>query len=98
MNKAGDWTKGTNEKTRIAGLSKDQIMTPQASAEAALKWPHYKGRINPDDRNRLGPYQGHYEALRGYNAATSSGGLKPGSEYANDVFNRAWASYGDWQQ
>lgn len=98
VNKPGDWPKGTDEKSRIAGLSQGQAMTPQTSAEAALKWLHYKGRIVPDHPMRLGPYLGHYEALRNYNALPSSDGAKNGSEYANDVVNRAWASFGDWQR
>ena len=32
VNNPGDWTKGTNEKERIAGLSRGQTMTPQTSA------------------------------------------------------------------
>jgi len=64
VNKLGDWPQGTDEKIRIAGLSKGQVMTPQTSSDAALKWLQYKGRINPDDPNRLGPYRGHYEALK----------------------------------
>jgi hypothetical protein len=96
VNNGADWD---DAKRRIAGLSEGQAMTPQTSAEAALRWLQYKGRINPDHPNRLGPYQGHYEALRNYNAASGSiDGIPKKSEYANDVMNRAWASYGDWQR
>jgi hypothetical protein len=99
VNNAGDWPEGTNEKSRIAGLSRGQAMTPQTSADAALKWLHYKGRRNPDNPERLGPYLGHYYALRNYNAAPgSTGGIPNKDEYANDVVNRAWSSYGNWQK
>ena len=93
VNKRGDWA---DEKSKVAGLTKGQKMTPETSAEAALKWLHYKGRI--DDKGRLGPYQGHYEGLRKYNAAPTAPGIPLGSDYANAVLNNAWASYGDWQQ
>jgi hypothetical protein len=33
-------------------------LTPETSAEAAVKWLHYKGRID-EKTTRLGPYQGH---------------------------------------
>lgn len=90
----GNWAP---EKHRIAGLSQGQAMSPQTSADAALKWLHYKGRIDPDNPNRLGPYLGHYEALKKYNAKDLNG-LPRGVDYANSVLNKAWASYGDWQQ
>ena len=94
VNNHGDWVP---EKGRIAGLTEGQKMTPDASAEAALKWLHYKGRI--DESQKLGPYQGHYEALRKYNAAASRvPGIPKGADYANAVLNSAWTSYGDWQK
>jgi hypothetical protein len=96
VNNADDWPEN-GEKARVAGLSKDQSMTPETSAEAALKWLQHKGRINREG-NRV-PYQGHYEALRKYNAAASSvPGIPLGADYANDILNRAWGSYGDWQK
>jgi hypothetical protein len=97
VNKLRDWA---DEKVRIAGLTKGQKMTPETSAEAALKWLHYKGRIDDkvEGTKRLGPYLGHYEALKKYNAAPTAPGIPKGADYANAVLNDAWASYGDWQQ
>ena len=46
VNNHGDWV---DEKGKIAGLTNGQKMTPETSAEAALKWMHYKGRI--DEKN-----------------------------------------------
>lgn len=68
VNNGGDWD---SAKARVAGLSPGQAMTPQDSADAALKWLHYKGQIN--DQGKLVPYQGHREALRRYNAAPLNG-------------------------
>jgi hypothetical protein len=93
VNKRGDWV---SDKGKFAGLTESQKMTPETSAEAALKWLHYKGRID-DERNRV-PYQGHYNALKNYNAAPGTPGIPKGADYANAVMNNAWASYGDWQQ
>jgi len=39
VNNRPDWVL---EKGRVAGLTKGQVMTPQSSAEAALKWARYK--------------------------------------------------------
>jgi hypothetical protein len=94
VNKPLDWPKD-NMKSKVAGLTKGQNMTPETSAEAALKWLHYKGRI--DDNNKWVPYQGHYNALKHYNAALTAPGIPRGADYANAVLNNAWASYGDWQ-
>ena len=95
VNKLGDWPED-NMKSRVAGLTKRQQMTPETSAEAALKWLKYKGQIDRHG-NRV-PYQGHYEALRKYNAAPTAPGIPVGADYANAVLSNAWASYGDWQQ
>ena len=64
------------------------------------KWLHYKGRIDDkaEGAKRLGPYLGHYEALKKYNAAPTAPGIPKSADYANAVLNYAWASYGDWQQ
>jgi len=95
VNKSLDYPK-SDEKKRIADLAYRQAMTPQSSADAALKWLHYKGRIY--DR-RLVPYRGHYEALRNYNAAPGfTNGIPNADDYANTIVNNAWASYGDWQE
>jgi len=96
VNKHGDWP-ATGEKTRISGLHKGQKMQPDTSAGAALNWLHYKGRINNDGKQV--PYQGHYEALRKYNAAPgSTPGVPKGADYANAVLKSAWGSYVDWQK
>jgi len=93
VNKRGDWVA---EKGKFAGLTEGQKMTPQTSADAALKWLHYKGRI--DDKGEWVPYQGHYNALKNYNAAQTAPGIPKGADYSNTVMNNAWASYGDWQK
>jgi len=95
VNNSGDWPKD-DMKSKVSGLTKGQKMTPETSAEAALKWLHYKGRIG--DEGKLVPYQGHYHALKNYNAALTAPGIPRGADYANAVLNNAWASYGDWQQ
>jgi hypothetical protein len=42
VNNPRDWP-ADNMKSKVAGLTKGQKMTPETSAEAALKWLHYKG-------------------------------------------------------
>lgn len=92
VNIPGDWVP---EKNGIAGLRKGQAMTPQTSAEAALKWARYKstwpGREFSSPLARRAHY-GVYEALLNYNGSPRE------SEYTNDILNRGWASYGDWQE
>jgi hypothetical protein len=92
VNVPGDWVA---EKGRIAGLTKGQKMTPQASAEAALRWARYKsswpGLEFSSPLARRAHY-GTYEALLNYNGSPRK------IDYANDILNRAWASYGDWQK
>jgi len=92
VNNHGDWV---DEKGKFAGLTKGQEMTPETSAEAALKWMHYKGRIDEKTRG-LTPYQGHYEGLRRYNAAPAAPGIPRGADYANALRRMSWAftSYG----
>jgi hypothetical protein len=63
VNNRGDWVA---DKARIAGLSYGQAMTPQTSAEAALKWLQYKGTEHDASGNAV-RYRGHYEALKKYN-------------------------------
>jgi hypothetical protein len=64
---------------------------------AALKWLRHKGRI--DNAGKQVPYQGHYEALRKYNAAPSPlSGIPKGADYANAVLKSAWGSYVEWQK
>ena len=95
VNVVGDWVA---EKGRIAGLTKGQKMTPQASAEAALKWLQYKGTLHRSDGSAA-YYRGPYRALRNYNARSGFVDGTPKKDvYANSILNRAWASYGDWQE
>jgi len=95
VNNRPDWVP---EKGRIAGLTKGQAMTPQASAEAALKWLQYKGTVHRSDGSAAS-YRGAYEALRNYNAKSDFvDGVPRKDAYANTILNRAWASYGDWQE
>jgi hypothetical protein len=95
MNNAGDWV---SDKARIAGLSQGQAMTPQTSADAALKWLQYKGTRH-DSRGRPESYRGHYEALRGYNGSKRIvHGVSGDENYANSVMNNARVSYGVGQQ
>jgi hypothetical protein len=94
VNNARDWDDAKGK----AGLSKGQDMTPQTSADAALKWLRYKGTVH-DGRGNPVTYLGHHRALERYNAADGTiNGLPASSDYANTVMNNARASYGDWQQ
>jgi hypothetical protein len=80
-NNPGDWN---NAKATAAGLVKGQKMTPQASADAALKWLQHtlllKGHVF---------YPGDYEALREYNARTDAqpDGNMFSQDYANNILN-----------
>lgn len=73
VNNPGDWAP---EKERIAGLREGQTMTPEASADAALKWLAHKARLHRGENNKVqrGPYWTSYEALRNYNANRDFGG------------------------
>lgn len=99
VNTPGDWVA---EKAKIAGLTNGQAMTPRISAEAALKWSRYKstwpGLEFSSPLARQAHY-GAYEALMNYNGNKQQvGGIPFRVRYANDILNRAWASYGDWQK
>jgi len=97
VNNRRDWPK-FGEKEKIAGLSYGQDMTPETSAEAALKWLQFKGTVHRADGSGAS-YRGPYEALRNYNAKRGFvDGIPKKDVYANDIMNRAWASYGDWQK
>jgi hypothetical protein len=86
-----NWADWDAKKAQMAGLSRGQAMTPRASADAALKWLHYKGCID-------GHYQGHYEALKKYNAAPGFiNGIPKKDDYAHTIINNARESYGDWK-
>ena len=99
VNTPGDWVA---EKGRIASLTNGQAMSPQSSAEAALKWARYKstwpGLEFSSPLARQAHY-GAYEALINYNGNKQQvDGIPFRVRYANDILNRAWASYGDWQK
>lgn len=99
VNKRKDWAA---EKTRITGLTEGQAMTPQTSADAALKWARYKsvwpGLDSTSPLARKAHY-GTYEALMNYNGNNQPvNGVPFKAGYANDILNRAWDSYGDWQK
>jgi hypothetical protein len=96
VNNPGDWTEKSNEKQRIAGLRKDQTMTPETSADAALKWLAYKARLHRDGGGRLGPYWTPYEAFQNYNGRGDDykgpdkayAGMKHREAYANRILGR----------
>ena len=95
MNNGGDWVA---RKSDVAGLSPGQAMTPQASADAALRWLQYKGTEH-DASGRPVRYRGHYDALRAYNGSKRMiNGVLAEDDYANTVMNNARDSYGDGQQ
>lgn len=93
VNNPGDWAE---EKRRIAGLQQDQVMTPQTSADASLKWLAYKGRLHRGEGGRLGPYWTPFEAFRNYNGNTNAyrgreeafRGMRHQEAYANLILNR----------
>ena len=94
VNNSGDWDPA---KARVAGLSPGQIMTPQTSADAALKWLQYRGSIH-DKSGKPVSYQGHYRALERYNVGKGTiNGVPAAEDYANTVMNNARASYGNGQ-
>jgi len=64
-NREGDWPKD-NSKVKYMGITQDQIMTPETSAEAALKWLRYKGFLH-DAKGKETTYKGDFGALRDYN-------------------------------
>ena len=83
VNVPADWAK---EKTRIAGLTRGQTMTPAISAEAALKWLDYKGYFR-DAAGHPGPWIGFERALRRYNGREKlhSSGVPHYAWYAREV-------------
>jgi hypothetical protein len=97
-NNVADWPNTGRDKERVLGLSKGQEMTPQTSADAALKWLQHRGTIH-DARGNPVTYVGHHRALELYNAEKGmKNGLPAYADYASSIMNNAWASYGDWQQ
>lgn len=67
VNNPGDWD---DRKTDIAGLTQNQEMTPQISAEAALEWRRYKGYIH-DETGAETEWRGDFQAFRRYNGNTN---------------------------
>jgi RHS repeat-associated protein len=67
VNNPGDWD---NRKADIARLQKDQTMTPEASAAAALEWRRYKGYIH-DESGAETTWRGDWQANRRYNGNTN---------------------------
>jgi hypothetical protein len=91
VNNGGDWDPA---KARVAGLSPGQIMTPQTSADAALRWLQYKGSQHDANGSPV-RYHGHYDALRAYNGSERIiNGVLAKDDYANTVMNNARVSYG----
>jgi hypothetical protein len=64
VNNHGDYT---TLKRKVTGLSDRQPMTPQTSAEAALKWFLYKSQIH-DDKGKVTGYRNRYDSMKRYNA------------------------------
>lgn len=96
VNKPRDWAP---EKERIAGLRQGQVMTPETSADAALKWLAHKARTHRDENNKAyrGPYWTPYESLRNCNANTKYEGRdetnpsnRHDNRYAGRILGRAW--------
>ena len=98
VNKRGDWRKTAADKARVAGLSYGQTMTPQTSAEAALKWLQYRGTEH-DAKGNAVRYHGHYVALKRYNVGKGfKNGVPAADDYATTVMNNAQAGDGEGQQ
>jgi len=59
----------THRKIDVAGLERDQVMSPAISAAAALEWRRYKGYIH-DESGAETTWRGDWEANRRYNGNT----------------------------
>jgi len=91
VNHPGDWVP---EKANEAGLVEGQIMTPQTSAEAALKWLRFKGSVH-DSRHNITSYRGNRAALMGYNGRNDLiDGIPFKLHYAETILNKMRNSYG----
>ncbi|MBW3139629.1 VCBS repeat-containing protein [Ferrimonas balearica] len=77
VNVAGDWVP---EKQRILGISKNQTMTPEVSARAALEWLRYKGHVHDATGSQV-RYRGDFEALRRYNGNSRVYPKHPGVQH-----------------
>jgi hypothetical protein len=93
VNVTADWV---GRKKEIAGLAKGQAMTPEVSAEAALRWLRYKGIVHNSDGS-IGRYKSRRDAFMNYNGNDRlQNGVPHKMRYADSVLNRARDSYGDW--
>jgi hypothetical protein len=83
VNNPADWA---DEKLRVMGISRRQIMTPATSADAALRWLYYKSFIR-DTNGRPGPWIGFERALQRYNGRNKlhSSGVPHKVWYAREV-------------
>ena len=67
-----------DHKPQVTGLtSRDQVMTPTISADAALKWLQYKG-WHHNDSGKADHYWGDDEALQRYRGSNSPDPTAPG--------------------
>jgi hypothetical protein len=78
-----DWD---DKKATLLGLSKGQVMTPEASAKAALKWLQYKSWIHDNSGNPV-TYKGVRQGFDSYNG----GGVE---NYGSNILNRYYLSWG----
>lgn len=83
---AGDWD---DKKRTLAGLERHQVMTPQTSADAALKWLQYKG-WHHDLTGERDHYRGDDRALWGYNGNWHARSNYTGNSADADVIQRDW--------
>lgn len=83
VNNSGDWA---DEKTEIAGLRRDEKMTPAKSAYAALEWLRHKAAIRDGRRQVIG-FRNDLQALERYNASPVivAGGVPRYRWYAQSI-------------
>lgn len=82
VNNPGDWFP---EKALILGLTEGQAMTPQTSAEAALKWLQYKSWKH-DDSGKPVTYKGMQQGFDSYNG----GGVRNYGSSVLNHYNQSW--------
>ena len=63
VNNPLDWV---DKKKSVCGLTKNQKMTPEISAKAALEWRRYKGYIH-DEKGNESEWRGDWQANKRYN-------------------------------
>jgi hypothetical protein len=86
VNTKANWA---DVKAPVAGLTKGQLMTPQTSADAALKWLQYKG-WHHNLHGRVDRYRGDYSALSGYNGDATPRSQYTGNSADAGLEQRAW--------